>query len=83
MAVSEKAGLGKSLKTSGRRLSESSATREGKPHVRFEVAGNGNQDTKSQAPFPDPTTRLVGVAAFLSRFLAWSWLRPPAGNASR
>ena len=49
---------------------------EGKPHVRFEVAGDGNQDMvwvtealsketerkqaappKSQAPFPDPTTR--------------------------
>ena len=50
---------------------------EGKPHVRFEVAGDGNQDRvkasealsketesnrsaapKSQAPSPDPTTRL-------------------------
>jgi len=29
---------------------------EGKPHVRFEVAGNGNQDKISQAPFPDPTS---------------------------
>ena len=31
---------------------------EGKPHVRFDVAGNGNQEKliKSQAPFPDPTT---------------------------
>ncbi len=27
---------------------------EGKPHVRFEVAGDGNQDM-SQAPSPDPT----------------------------
>ena len=32
---------------------------EGKPHVRFEVAGNGNQDKISQAPFPDPTTGLA------------------------
>ena len=29
---------------------------EGKPHVRFEVAGNGNQPYYAQAPFPDPTT---------------------------
>ena len=29
---------------------------EGKPHVRFEVAGDGNQDM-SQAPSPDPTSR--------------------------
>jgi len=31
---------------------------EGKPHVRFEVAGNGNQArfVITQAPFPDPTT---------------------------
>jgi len=31
---------------------------EEKPHVRFDVAGNGNQDKfiKSQAPSPDPTT---------------------------
>jgi hypothetical protein len=28
---------------------------EGKPHVRFEVAGDGNQDVISQAPSPDPT----------------------------
>ncbi len=28
---------------------------EGKPHVRFEVAGNGNQ-AHAQAPFPDPTS---------------------------
>ena len=28
---------------------------EGKPHVRFEVAGDGNQDM-SQAPSPDPTS---------------------------
>ena len=33
---------------------------EGKPHVRFEVAGNGNQAFHAQAPFPDPTTRQVG-----------------------
>src|SRR3972149_10285908 len=33
------------LNTPGRRLSESSAAREGKPHVRFEVAGDGNQET--------------------------------------
>ena len=52
---------------------------EGKPHVRFEVAGDGNQDMvwviealsketerkqaahpKSQAPFPDPTSRTRG-----------------------
>ena len=30
---------------------------EGKPHVRFDVAGNGNQDAISQAPFLDPTRR--------------------------
>lgn len=29
---------------------------EGKPHVRFEAAGGGNQDSLSQAPPPDPTT---------------------------
>ena len=29
---------------------------EGKPHVRFEVAGDGNQDVISQAPSPDPTS---------------------------
>jgi len=28
---------------------------EGKPHVRFDVAGNGNQAHDAQAPFPDPT----------------------------
>ena len=33
---------------------------EGKPHVRFEVAGNGNQDMMSQAPFPDPTCKNTG-----------------------
>jgi hypothetical protein len=31
------------LNTPGRRLSESTAAREGKPHVRFDVAGDGNQ----------------------------------------
>ncbi|HSG46062.1 MAG TPA: hypothetical protein VLA72_23220 [Anaerolineales bacterium] len=31
---------------------------EGKPHVRFEVAGNGNQAHHAQAPFPDPTSGL-------------------------
>ncbi len=35
---------GYTLNTPSRRLSESSATREGKPHVRFEVAGDGDQD---------------------------------------
>ena len=35
---------------------------EGKPHVRFDVAGNGNQVHKAQAPFPDPTSRQVGFA---------------------
>ena len=29
---------------------------EGKPHVRFEVAGDGNQDVISQAPSPDPAS---------------------------
>ena len=33
---------------------------EGKPHVWFKVAGDGNQDLISQAPSPDPTTgRLI------------------------
>ena len=35
---------------------------EGKPHVRFEVAGNGNQAFHAQAPFPDPTTRTAGFS---------------------
>jgi len=39
-----KVGIVDVLNTPRRRLSESSATREGKPHVRFDVAGDGNQD---------------------------------------
>ena len=27
---------------------------EGKPHVRFDVAGDGNLDEKSKVPSPDP-----------------------------
>ena len=34
---------------------------EGKPHVRFEVAGDGNQDVTSQAPSPDPTVPCKAV----------------------
>ncbi len=44
VAVSKKARAEETLNASGRRLSESSAAREGKPHVRFEVAGDENQD---------------------------------------
>ena len=35
---------GLALNAAGRRLSESSAAREGKPHVRFDVAGDENQN---------------------------------------
>ena len=28
----------------------------GKPHLRFDVAGDGNLDEKSKAPSPDPNT---------------------------
>ena len=61
---------------------------EGKPHVRFEVAGDEDQDRaqvlrhshrkrrvnrstspKSQASFPDPTTRLA-TSGFIEPFLA-------------
>ena len=38
---------------------------EGKPHVRFEVAGNGNQAHDAQAPFPDPTMRPHTVSPFI------------------
>jgi hypothetical protein len=41
--VIEKVGTMNVLNTPRRRLSESSATREGKPHVRFDVARDGNQ----------------------------------------
>jgi len=44
---------------------------EGKPHVRFEVAGNGNQAHDAQAPFPDPTTRAAGFSPPKWHF---SWL---------
>jgi group II intron reverse transcriptase/maturase len=48
---------------------------EGKPHVRFDVAGNGNQAYKTQAPFPDPTTRLVGLLLRSVRvFRQFVWL---------
>ena len=42
--VTEKAGTMDVLNTPRRRLSESSALREGKPHVRFDVAGDENQN---------------------------------------
>jgi len=79
------------LKAAGRRLPESSAAREGKPHVRFEAAGNGNQAHKAHAPFPDPTTRTPRgtggwiLTAKLALFLASGFVRfageftPPGG----
>jgi len=41
---------------------------QGKPHVRFEVAGDGNQDVISQAPSPDPTTRPKNVSFLAGDF---------------
>ena len=73
-------------------LGKSLTEHEGKPHVSFEVAGDGNQDRvnasealsketesnwsaspKSQAPFPDPTTR-PGYRRFFSEFPRALWL---------
>jgi hypothetical protein len=42
--VTEKVETMDVLNTPGRRLSESTAAREEKPYIRFDVAGDGNQD---------------------------------------
>jgi len=41
---------------------------EGKPHVRFNVAGDGNQGVSPQAPSLDPTSRLVGFVPTFKHF---------------
>ncbi len=71
MWQANKAAVAGTANATGRRLSESRMRDTSQPHVRFEVAGDGNQDVISQAPSPDPTrrcttlrlARIVGSAA--------------------